>query len=270
MVAWDIVGDKVLLVVTDNGSNIVKAVRLLSEKPRQEIEPSAHSTRLPPGDGLDDVSWEEEEPESESDEENGDISESGDFVHGWSVGDDDEAVGETPPHAGEVTRAGATSPGVPKEGSIEVAGTATGGGQGSSATKNHSSLSLEDSPSSAAGAAGERLLDGSKLPQPPSKLQWSPGKTEIKGLRLRINHPATGASRRTQGGGFWRSDTSQQPVTLRRDRTPATATTMATPPGHNHQEEAEKEEVTCSRTSIYKGVSYHPSSSRSVHWHSAI
>ncbi|KAE8287261.1 G-protein coupled receptor family C group 6 member A Precursor [Larimichthys crocea] len=79
MVAWDIVGDKVLLVVTDNGSNIVKAVRLLSERPRQEIEPSAHSTRLPPGDGLDDVSWEEEEPESESDEENGDISESGDF-----------------------------------------------------------------------------------------------------------------------------------------------------------------------------------------------
>lgn len=79
MVAWDIVGDKVLLVVTDNGSNIVKAVRLLSERPRQEIEPSAHSTRLPPGDGLDDVSWEEEEPESESDEENGDISESRDF-----------------------------------------------------------------------------------------------------------------------------------------------------------------------------------------------
>ncbi|TKS81526.1 hypothetical protein D9C73_015631 [Collichthys lucidus] len=79
MVVWDIVGDKVLLVVTDNGSNIVKAVRLLSERPRQEIEPSAHSTRLPPGDGLDDVSWEEEEPESESDEENGDISESGDF-----------------------------------------------------------------------------------------------------------------------------------------------------------------------------------------------
>ncbi|TKS88171.1 hypothetical protein D9C73_023399 [Collichthys lucidus] len=79
MVAWDIVGDKVLLVVTDNGLNIVKAVRLLSERPRQEIEPSAHSTRLPPGDGLDDVSWEEEEPESESDEENGDISESGDF-----------------------------------------------------------------------------------------------------------------------------------------------------------------------------------------------
>ncbi|TKS80431.1 hypothetical protein D9C73_013336 [Collichthys lucidus] len=43
------------------------------------VKKSTHSTRLPPGDGLDDVLWEEEEPESESDEENGDISESGDF-----------------------------------------------------------------------------------------------------------------------------------------------------------------------------------------------
>ena len=68
--AWVIREDKVLLFVTDNGSNIVKAVWLLGDRSREQRGESADGSQAQPrgaGDDQDEL-WLQSEPE-ESDME---------------------------------------------------------------------------------------------------------------------------------------------------------------------------------------------------------
>ncbi|KAL2085084.1 hypothetical protein ACEWY4_018404 [Coilia grayii] len=78
--AWSIHEDKVLLIVTDNGSNILKAVRLLKEKSQEQCEQSTDDLQAQPGGtggGLDEL-WNESESE-ETDQEDEETGESGDL-----------------------------------------------------------------------------------------------------------------------------------------------------------------------------------------------
>ncbi|KAL2076551.1 hypothetical protein ACEWY4_015142 [Coilia grayii] len=78
--AWSIHEDKVLLIVTDNGSNILKAVRLLKEKSQGQCQQSTDDLQAQPGgtgDGLDEL-WNESESE-ETDQEDEETGESGDL-----------------------------------------------------------------------------------------------------------------------------------------------------------------------------------------------
>ena len=79
--AWGIGEDKVLLIVTDNGSNIIKAVQLLGDRSQVGSEESTGGSQAQPGgaeDGLDDL-WIESESEEtdEEDGETGDLGECG-------------------------------------------------------------------------------------------------------------------------------------------------------------------------------------------------
>ncbi|XP_049322708.1 uncharacterized protein LOC125782495 [Astyanax mexicanus] len=79
--AWGIGDDKVLLIVTDNGSNIVKAVRLLRDRSQKQSKESPDGSRAQPGgagDGLDEL-WVESESEETDEEET----------------DEEEEIGET-------------------------------------------------------------------------------------------------------------------------------------------------------------------------------
>lgn len=78
--AWDICEDKVLLIVTDNGSNILKAVRLLRDRSREQREESTDGSRGQPGDardGLDELCVESESEETDGEDE--EIGETGDI-----------------------------------------------------------------------------------------------------------------------------------------------------------------------------------------------
>lgn len=74
--AWGIGEDKVLLIVTDNGSNIVKAVRLLGDRTREQSSESEDGdvSQAQPrraGDGQDEVSQMESESDTEGEESGG-------------------------------------------------------------------------------------------------------------------------------------------------------------------------------------------------------
>ncbi|KAL0160147.1 hypothetical protein M9458_043872, partial [Cirrhinus mrigala] len=62
---WGIGEDKVLLIVTDNGSNIVKAVRLLGDRSREQSGESADGSQPQPGGAGDnqDELWLQSESE---------------------------------------------------------------------------------------------------------------------------------------------------------------------------------------------------------------
>lgn len=78
--AWDIGEDKVLLIVTDNGSNILKAVRLLRDRSQEQREEPTDGSWGQPGDardGLDEPCIESES--EETDEEDEEIGETGDL-----------------------------------------------------------------------------------------------------------------------------------------------------------------------------------------------
>ena len=78
--AWGIGEDKLLLIVTDNGSNIIKAVRLLRHRSQVQSEESTGGSQAQPGgaeDGLDEL-WIKSESE-ETDEEDEEIGETGDL-----------------------------------------------------------------------------------------------------------------------------------------------------------------------------------------------
>ncbi|KAK5859379.1 hypothetical protein PBY51_020938 [Eleginops maclovinus] len=78
--AWDIGEDEVLLIVTDDGSNILKAVRLLRDRSQEQREESTDGSRGQPGDardGLDELSIESESEETDEEEE--EIGETGDI-----------------------------------------------------------------------------------------------------------------------------------------------------------------------------------------------
>jgi len=81
--AWGIGEDKVLLIVTDNGSNIVKAVRLLQNRSREQRGESADGSQAQPrgaGDDLDELWLQSESEESDmEDEESGDLGDCGYF-----------------------------------------------------------------------------------------------------------------------------------------------------------------------------------------------
>lgn len=66
--AWNIGEDKVLLVVTDNGANIVKAVRMLRDKRQHEDHGVPQAQPGGPGDEQDEQ-WMESDSEEDSDEE---------------------------------------------------------------------------------------------------------------------------------------------------------------------------------------------------------
>lgn len=66
--------------MTDNGSNILKAVRLLKEKSQEQCQQSTDDLQAQPGgtgDGLDEL-WNESESE-ETDQEDEETGESGDL-----------------------------------------------------------------------------------------------------------------------------------------------------------------------------------------------
>ena len=70
-----------LLIVTDNGSNIIKAVRLLRDRSQVQSEESTGGSQAQPGSAEDDLDelWIESDSEEtdEEDEETGDLGECG-------------------------------------------------------------------------------------------------------------------------------------------------------------------------------------------------
>lgn len=65
---WDLVGAKVLLIVTDNGSNIVKAVRVLQDRSREPSFESTEELQAQPADGLGELWVESDTEETDEDE----------------------------------------------------------------------------------------------------------------------------------------------------------------------------------------------------------
>ena len=77
--AWGIGEDKVLLIVTDNDSNIIKAVRLLRDRSQVQSEESTGGSQAQPGGAEDDLDelWIESEETDEEDEEIGETRDLG-------------------------------------------------------------------------------------------------------------------------------------------------------------------------------------------------